>query len=570
MKLRVAAVEPLLVPGDVEGNLARTEDLAREAAAAYRPDLIVLPALLGSLPRPVDGAPFVLLRELARELGCVVAGGALLVRGGDAYRTYLAVEADGRAHLHDAAIPSPDHRGGNDDGIVAIAAWDRRRVGLVTGAEWRHAAPRLRAAQVELVLGGCGTDDAADLARLVGAPVVLAGPTRICAADGTTLASLPAGEGHVSAGVELGNHAETSLGSHPTRRPVAEVLAYRTRKALRRFPWQHVPSTEVPDEIGPRRATPRSVPATIPVVVTERRPVAADTVGLTLRAKDGSPLPTWTPGAHIDVILDEHTTRQYSLCGDPTGAAYEIAVLREPDGRGGSVRLCDTVRPGHELAIRGPRNHFGYTPGAPVLFVAGGIGITPILPMVREAVAGGADWRLIYTARTHARAAFRDELLALDPRRVELRADDTDGILPVADLVAALPCDTHVYACGPSGLLTALEEACDRRSIRLRVERFTAAIAEPAEDREFRLIAAASGVTVRVAPYETALQALQHAGVDVDTSCQNGVCGSCAVRVLDGTPDQRDTITTRRGSETTSVMMLCVSRARTDSITVEI
>lgn len=583
MKLRVAAVQPALVAGGVEVNLLRVEDLVRDAAAAYRPDLIVLPDVLGAESRPVDGAPFVLLRELARELGCVVTGGALLVRGGDAYSTYLALEADGRAHLHDDGVlcdvQSRHLRRGDDDGITAISAWDRRPIGLVCGPEWARTttARRLRVSRVELVVGGRrdGSRREAELmARHVGAPAVMTshagGTTCLCDGEGNVLASLAREEGHVCAVVELGSRADVpSLpGSSATRRGAG--LPYRVRKAARRFPWQQVPSADVPDEIGPRRSSPTPMPATIPVVVEEVRAVAEDTVGLTLRAKDRGPLPTWTPGSHIDVILDEHTIRQYSLCGDPTGATYEIAILREPDGRGGSMRICDTVRPGDEFVIRGPRNHFRFTAGAKILFLTGGIGITPILAMVREAAACGLDWRLIYTARCAGRIGFRDELLALGTDRVEIRTDDIDGLLCVADVIGNLTPTTHVYACGPTGLLTAVEEACDRHQLRLRIERFTTTVADPAEDREFELVAATSKLTVRVAPHQSALSALRHAGVAVDTACENGVCGSCQVRVLHGTPDQRDTITTRRGAQTRSVMMLCVSRACTDSITVDI
>jgi ferredoxin-NADP reductase len=282
-------------------------------------------------------------------------------------------------------------------------------------------------------------------------------------------------------------------------------------------------------------------------------------------------LPAWEPGAHLDLHLRDGLSRQYSLSGDPRDRKrYRLGVLREPAGRGGSEYVHDTLRPGQMVGFAGPRNHFRLEPAASYVFIAGGIGITPILPMVREAAATGADWRLLYTARTAGRMAFRDEVLALSGDRVHLRSDDVDGLLDVGDVISHAPGGTQVYACGPAGLLASLEEACDRHGVRLYVERFTAPVTEAAEDRAFTLVAARSGLTVPVPAYDTALAAVRRAGVAVDTACENGVCGSCQVRVLDGCPDQRDTITTRRGAETDHVMMLCVSRARTASITVDI
>ncbi len=653
MRVRIAAVQPALVVGDVEGNLRRVEDLIRDAARTHRPDLIVVPEgfsspnvyhpVMRTVPRPIDGAPFSLLRELSRELGCIVAGGALSMRGDDVFGTYMALEPDGRAHFHDKDIPSGTeyyfNRGGDDDGVTSFASWNNARIGLASGLEWGRTgtARRLRAAEVDLVVGGqCWPWTAtnwrgpigrwsqrefersiglcaeipATMARSVGAPTVMAshvgpvsmhtpyapgitwestmvGETRICSADGSTLASLSLedGEGHVGAVVEIGHRDPVEpLPDDYWTFPMAPVMtaafyglnavglaSYLGRKARRGYPWQQLPGADLADELPPLARGRRRAPVAddIPVVVSARADTAEDVVSLTLRSADGRPLPTWTAGAHIDVRIDENTVRQYSLCGSPASDEYSIGVLRERDGRGGSERLC-AVRKGTELTIRGPRNHFAFRPrSGPDLFVAGGIGITPILSMVRQAAADGRDWHLIYTARSAGRHALREQIAELDQSRVELRQDDVDGLLDVPGLVSELRSGTQIYACGPTGLLAALEAACADAGIDLFVERFSSAVREGV-DVAFDLVAAASGVTVRVEAHISAMEALRNAGVSVDASCESGVCGSCQVAVLAGIPDQRDAITTRRGCENDNVMMLCVSRSTTESITVDL
>lgn len=199
----------------------------------------------------------------------------------------------------------------------------------------------------------------------------------------------------------------------------------------------------------------------ITVVVGARCVEAEGIVSLTLHRPDGGDLPAWEPGAHIDVMLVDGPERQYSLCGNPSDRhAWHIAVLREPGGRGGSLRIHDELSPGTSLRVRGPRNHFALRPAAHYRFVAGGIGITPILPMLAAAEAAGADWTLLYGGRTLASMAFRDQLARRYGNRVLLRPQGESGLLDLAGYLGTPEPDTLVYCCGPGPLLDAVERHC--------------------------------------------------------------------------------------------------------------
>ncbi|MBM9438510.1 oxidoreductase [Streptomyces bryophytorum] len=293
------------------------------------------------------------------------------------------------------------------------------------------------------------------------------------------------------------------------------------------------------------------------LVVADRREEAAGVVSLTLRQADGRALPGWQPGAHIDLLLAEGLERQYSLCGQPGGAQWRIAVLREVDGRGGSDFVHACVRPGDRLRARGPRNHFPLEPAPRHRFVAGGIGITPILPMLVAASAAASDWSLLYGGRSRSSMAFVGELAQGHPAaRVTLATGplDLDGYL------AHLRQGELVYACGPASLLAAVEARVPAAA--LRTERFTAAAAGTAGDTAFEVELARSGQVLAVPRDRSILQTLQQAGVGVLYSCTEGTCGTCETDVLAGEPDHRDSVLTdkeRAGGET---MMVCVSRCR--------
>ncbi|WAP57840.1 PDR/VanB family oxidoreductase [Streptomyces sp. S465] len=305
------------------------------------------------------------------------------------------------------------------------------------------------------------------------------------------------------------------------------------------------------------------------LVVARRDQVASDVVALTLRHPTGRELPAWEPGAHLDLVLDTGLTRQYSLCGDPADrASWRIAVLRAPAGRGGSARVHDTLAEGTEVRVRGPRNHFALRPAARYLFIAGGIGITPLLPMTAAAEAAGADWTLLYGGRTRASMAFADQLAARHGDKVRLVPQDEEGLLDLAPyLTARSGPGTLVYCCGPEPLLQAAEEACrDWPDGALRTERFqpsprTDAEAEPAGGA-FELVLTRSGLTLTVRPEHSVLRTVEAAGVPVLYSCEEGTCGTCETDVVEGEVDHRDSVLTDEERASGETMMICVSRCR--------
>ncbi|MEU3336815.1 PDR/VanB family oxidoreductase [Streptomyces sp. NPDC006668] len=296
-------------------------------------------------------------------------------------------------------------------------------------------------------------------------------------------------------------------------------------------------------------------------LVVDRREFAADGVlALTLRHPLGEELPAWEAGAHVDVVLGPGLERQYSLCGDPADrSAWRIAVLREPDGRGGSAHVHEQLGQGDKVRVRGPRNHFRLEPAPRYRFVAGGIGITPILPMLAAADAAGAEWSLLYGGRTRDSIAFTEELARYGDR-VTVAPQDETGLLDLASVLEDLPEGTLVYCCGPGPLLDAVEERCP--ADRLRVERFSPKDQPAGENGEFEVELAQSGRTVTVAPDVSVLDAVRAAGVEVLFSCTEGTCGTCETDVLEGTPDHRDSVLTEEERESGETMMICVSRCR--------
>lgn len=295
-------------------------------------------------------------------------------------------------------------------------------------------------------------------------------------------------------------------------------------------------------------------------------------VSLTLRPTNGHPLPAWTPGAHIDLVLPSGLVRQYSLCGDPDSTDYTVAVLRDQGSRGGSAEIHDTALVGRELKIQGPRNRFELEPAQRHIFVAGGIGITPLLAMIRHLAAHGQPWELHYGGRRADTLAFTTELAELAERsdgRIKLRSDDVEGPLPLTDIVTSAPDGAMLYACGPGGMLTALSDTVDRvrPDLPLQFERFTAApldlVAPPPEaDTDgatpFEVELARSGETVTVRPGQSILDAIRPMCPDVMSSCEEGFCGTCETKVLDGRPIHRDTILSKKERERNTSMMICV------------
>ena len=296
------------------------------------------------------------------------------------------------------------------------------------------------------------------------------------------------------------------------------------------------------------------------LVVGSREFAADGVLALTLRHPLGEDLPAWEPGAHVDVVLGPELERQYSLCGDPADrSVWRIAVLREPQGRGGSAHVHEQLGQGDKVKVRGPRNHFRLESAPRYRFVAGGIGITPILPMLAAAEAAGAEWSLLYGGRTRDSLAFTEELAKYGDR-VTVAPQDEKGLLDLASVLDGLPEGTLVYCCGPGPLLDAVEALCP--ADRLRVERFSPKARQEGENSEFEVELAQSGRTVTVAPDVSVLDAVRAAGVEVLFSCTEGTCGTCETDVLEGTPEHRDSVLTEEERESGETMMICVSRCR--------
>lgn len=302
----------------------------------------------------------------------------------------------------------------------------------------------------------------------------------------------------------------------------------------------------------------------LPLRVTRVSWEAEGVVGLRLAAKDASPLPSWEPGAHIDVRLPSGLTRQYSLCGDPRDRRhYDIAVRLEAAGRGGSAEIHRTALVGRELVASGIRNHFPLTEAGEYLLVAGGIGITPLLPMMRALAERGVPWSALYCGRGAETMAFRDELAALGGRRIRLVDTTREPRPDLKGLISRLGAGAAVYCCGPNSLLDAVSEVCDAAGVRCETEHFGAANAQAdaAVADEVELELRRSGLTVLAGPETTLLQAIRDAGVEIESDCEEGYCGTCETGVLDGVPDHRDVVLSKAERAGGRTFMPCVSRA---------
>ncbi|MFJ4220407.1 PDR/VanB family oxidoreductase [Curtobacterium luteum] len=297
------------------------------------------------------------------------------------------------------------------------------------------------------------------------------------------------------------------------------------------------------------------------VRVADRRVVAEDVVTVDLAPVGDAPLPSWEAGAHIDVEVAPGTERQYSLVATTPEGHWRVAVLREHDGRGGSVAVHEGFAVGHEVVVGGPRNHFGFDASRPAVFVAGGIGITPISAMVAAAETAGTPWELHYAGRSRAGMAFARELHEAHPDRVTVVAGDEGGRLDVTGLLAG-PRDAIVYCCGPRRLMDAVEAAAAHwPTDSVRIERFEPAADVDAPGEAFAVELAVTGETLTVPADRSVLDVAEEAGVFVLSSCREGTCGTCETPVLEGTVDHRDTVLSPAEQADDRTMMICVSRA---------
>lgn len=308
------------------------------------------------------------------------------------------------------------------------------------------------------------------------------------------------------------------------------------------------------------------------LVVVAKESIASEVLSIRLRRVDGGRLPDWTPGAHIDVILPNGITRQYSLCGDPADSVeYRIAVLREPAGGGGSRFIHDVLAVGDRVGLGGPRNNFGLVPSESFTFIAGGIGITPILPMVHAAEALGARWRLLYLGRDINTMALTDEI-AGGRGQVTVHPASERGPMPLAEWIGGYDETTKLYACGPARLLESVDDITRTwRTGWVRTERFTArSFSAPPRNDSFQVQVFGTDITVGVDPGTSVTDALRSVGVDILMSCARGVCGTCETVVMDGEPDHRDSILSDAEQAACNSFFPCVSRSRSDRLVIAV
>lgn len=318
-----------------------------------------------------------------------------------------------------------------------------------------------------------------------------------------------------------------------------------------------------------RRPATQQVDRDLNLVVDDVHLEAPDVRSFRLVAAGGTELPAWQPGCHLDVLLPSGRRRQYSLCGERADRhSYRIAVRRISNGAGGSRELHDSVGVGSTVTVRGPRNAFPYVPAAGYLFIAGGIGITPILPMIKQAAANGAPWQLIYTGRSRQSMPFLDELSTLDPTRVLVRPYDQYGFpTSGAELLEYAPAGATVYCCAPAAMIASVRRDLPASAAAaLHFERFSAPPILGGETFEVAL--QRSNRVVTVPADQSALDVIRQAVPDVAYSCQQGFCGTCRTRVISGDVDHRDRVLT--AAERTDSMAICVSRARNGRITLDL
>ena len=304
---------------------------------------------------------------------------------------------------------------------------------------------------------------------------------------------------------------------------------------------------------------------------------AQDICSFELVEVDGQPLPAFSAGSHVDVLVGDKT-RQYSLCNDPAeNHRYLIAVLRDPATRGGSAGMHDQVHVGDVIQISAPKNHFALAHEANShLLLAGGIGVTPILCMAERLAVTGASFEMHYCARSRERMAFHERITGSRfAQRVQFHFDDGPAAqkFDVAARLAEPEPGAHLYVCGPKGFMDAVLSTARAQGwpeVQLHYEFFSADVAPSASDDSFEVQLASSGRIVVVPKDKTVVQALAAAGVEVQTSCEQGVCGTCITRVLSGTPDHKDLYFTPEEHAANDQFTPCCSRAKSPRLVLDL
>jgi ferredoxin-NADP reductase len=298
------------------------------------------------------------------------------------------------------------------------------------------------------------------------------------------------------------------------------------------------------------------------LVVQAKREIAVGVASFALGDRNGAELPPWEPGAHIDVCMPG-VTRQYSLCGDPGDAkTYRIAVLLDPNSRGGSRHMHEVLKEGDTVIVRPPRNHFKLSESDAYLFIAGGIGITPLLPMIASANSAGRPWSLLYGGRSADSMAYADWLTSTYGEKVAVRPQDQFGLLDLNAVIGGTNGSTRVYCCGPEPLIAAVEASCLVHSAELHTERF-APRPTPilAPQTPFAVYCKDSDVTIGVDTGQSMLDALINGGIDVNYECREGTCGTCELDLIEGEGLHLDSIIAPEERKDSTVIFPCVSRA---------
>ncbi|MEO8119035.1 MAG: PDR/VanB family oxidoreductase [Rhodoferax sp.] len=318
--------------------------------------------------------------------------------------------------------------------------------------------------------------------------------------------------------------------------------------------------------------------STLSVRVARKATEAADICTFELVGLDGGPLPAFSAGSHVDVALPNGLTRQYSLCNDPKEThRYLIGVLRDPASRGGSQAMHEQVQQGQLLQISAPKNHFPLAHDAKrSLLLAGGIGVTPILCMAERLAITGADFEMHYSTRSRERTAFYDRIASSAyASQVQFHFDDggPGQKLDIAALLAVPASGVHLYVCGPKGFMDAVLNTARVQGwpeSQLHYEFFAADVAKSASDASFEIKLASSGRIITVLKDQTVTQALSAAGVEVQTSCEQGVCGTCLTRVLEGLPDHKDMYLTPEEQAANDQFTPCCSRSKTPLLVLDL
>jgi ferredoxin-NADP reductase len=308
------------------------------------------------------------------------------------------------------------------------------------------------------------------------------------------------------------------------------------------------------------------------VVLLDKVEIASGVIELSLASATGSTLPLWSPGAHIELELPDGEVRQYSLLPPSSSRLWRVAILREVNGRGGSRYIHDRLKPGDELVAHGPRNNFPLVRSRCYVFLAGGIGITPLLSMIEHAEDDGVDWTLVYCGRSRSSMVMLEALERYGPNRVTLNPDDEFGVFDLAGYLAESGAATVVYACGPSAFLDAVADAVRHwPSGSLHVERFAPIEhADTSFDTDFEVELRNSGKVITVPADRSILEVAEQAGVEVLSSCLEGTCGTCETVVLEGKVDHRDCVLSPEEQERSKTMMICVSRSRSARLVLEL